>query len=63
MKNRLQLSLLDYFIDRGRGNISICKNAGSQSDGDPGCCHKQLQSDRCRKVSGWSWTKNEEKGA
>ena len=62
MKNTLKQSLLNYLFDRGRDNLLICKNAGSQSDGDPGCCHKQFQSNRCRKVSGWSRAKNEENG-
>ena len=62
MKNTLKQSLLNYLFDRGRDNILICKNAGSQSDGDPGCCHKQFQSNRCRKVSGWCRAKNEENG-
>ena len=62
MKNRLQLSLKKYLIGQCMGNILICKNAGSQSDGDPGCCHKQFQSNRCRNVSGWSRAKNEENG-
>ena len=62
MKSGLQLSLLNCIIDPCRGNIFICKNTGSQSDGDPGCCHKQFQSNRCRKVSGCSRAKNEENG-